>query len=117
MPHGYGEFIWNNENRYIGNYINGQKEGFGIYISISENSMEYLSYFGFWKNGKQDGYGIMLKNKKISYIKYKEGKKITKYKYDTFIREIIPLINIKFRKVFLYDSKSLRRIIKNIIYY
>ena len=117
LPHGYGEFIWNNENRYVGNYINGQKEGFGIYIMISENLKEHLSYFGFWKNGKQDGYGIIIKNKKISYTKYKEGKKIAYYKNDIFIKEMLPFIDIKYRKVFLYDSKSLRKIIKNIIYY
>ena len=117
LPHGYGEFIWNNENRYIGNYINGQKEGFGIYIMISPNLKEHLSYFGFWRNGKQDGYGIIIKNKKISYAKYKDGKKIAFYKNDIFIKEMLPYIDIKYRKVFLYDSKSLRKIIKNIIYY
>ena len=116
IPHGYGEFIWNNENRYIGNYVNGQKEGFGIYIMISENFKEHLSYFGFWKDGKQEGFGIILKNKKISYYKFKDGKKIACYKYENFVREIIPLININYRKIFLYDSKSLRKIIKNIIY-
>lgn len=117
LPHGYGEFIWNNENRYVGNYINGQKEGFGIYIMMTENLKEQLSYFGFWKNGKQDGYGIIIKNKKISYVKYKEGKKIGYYKNEIFIKEMIPFIDIKYRKVFLYDSKTLRKIIKNIIYY
>ena len=117
VPHGYGEFIWNNENRYVGNYINGQKEGFGIYIMISESLKEHLSYFGFWKNGKQDGYGIIIKNKKMTYTKYKEGKKIAFYKNDIFIKEMLPFIDIKYRKVFLYDSKSLRKIIKNIIYY
>ena len=88
LPHGYGEFIWNNESRYVGNYINGQKEGFGIYIMISENLKEHLSYFGFWKNGKQDGYGIIIKNKKITYTKYKEGKKIAFYKNDIFIKKL-----------------------------
>ena len=97
--------------------LNGQKEGFGIYIMISENLKEHLSYFGFWKNGKQDGYGIIIKNKKISYAKYKDGKKIAYYKNDIFIKEMLPFIDITYRKVFLYDSKSLRKIIKNIIYY
>ena len=117
IPHGYGEFIWNDENRYVGNYINGQKEGFGIYIMISENLRDYISYFGFWKNGKQDGYGIILKNKKINYVKYKDGKKIKNYQYDFFMREILPIINEKYKNVFLCDSKYLRKIINNIIYY
>ena len=76
VPHGYGEFIWTNNNRYVGNYLNGQKEGFGIYIMNLENlenknktKNEIVTYFGFWKNGKQDGYGIIIKNKKINYVK------------------------------------------------
>ena len=117
ITHGYGEFIWNDENRYVGNYINGQKEGFGIYIMISENLRDYISYFGFWKNGKQDGYGIILKNKKINYVKYKDGKKIKNYQYDFFMREILPIINEKYKNVFLCDSKYLIKIIINIIYY
>ena len=117
IPHGYGEFIWNNDNKYCGSYINGKKDGFGIYIMISENLREYLTYFGFWKNGKQNGYGIVIKNKKIMYRKYKEGKKIKDYKYDYFIKEILPNINNKYNKVFSYDIKSLRKIINNIMYY
>ena len=117
LPHGYGEFIWNNENRYIGNYFNGQKEGFGIYIMISENLREYISYFGFWKKGKQDGFGIIIKNKNIYYVKYKEGRKLKNYKYDFFIREILPFISKKYKKIFQSESKYLRKIVKNIIYY
>ena len=117
LPHGYGEFTWNNDNKYVGNYINGKKEGFGIYIMISENLREYISYFGFWKYGKQDGYVIIIKNKKIIYIKYKEGKKIKSYKNDYFIKEILPNINNNYKKIFSYDIKSLRKIINYIMYY
>jgi hypothetical protein len=117
LPHGYGEFIWNEENKYVGNYINGQKEGFGIYIMISENLRGFISYFGFWKNGKQDGYGIIIKNKKMNYVKYKEGKKIKNYTYEIFITEILPIIEQKYKAIFLCDCKSLRKIVNNIIYY
>ena len=116
LPHGYGEFIWNNDTRYIGNYINGQKEGFGIYIMNSSNLREQLSFFGFWKNGKQDGYGIIIKNKKINYVKYKEGKRIKTYKYDLFIREILSINDSIYRQLLIYDVKSMRKIINNIIY-
>ena len=117
IPNGYGEFIWNDENKYVGYYVDGQKEGFGIYITVSENLREYISYFGFWKNGKQDGYGIIIKNKKMHYVKYKEGKKIKNYTHEIFMTEILPLIERKYKNVFLCDSKSLRKIVKNIIYY
>ena len=116
LPHGYGEFIWSNDNRYVGSYINGKKEGFGIYIMISDNTREFVSYLGFWKNGKQEGYGIIIKNRKMNYVKYKEGKKIKNYKYDFFIKEILPSINNIYRNIFLYDSKSLRKLINNIMY-
>ena len=117
LPHGYGEFIWNEENKYVGNYINGQKEGFGIYIMISGNLRGFISYFGFWKNGKQDGYGIIIKNKKMNYVKYKEGKKIKNYTYEIFIAEILPIIEQKYKTIFLCDCKSLRKIVNNLIYY
>ena len=122
VPHGYGEFIWTNNNRYVGNYLNGQKEGFGIYIMNLENlenknktKNEIVTYFGFWKNGKQDGYGIIIKNKKINYVKYKEGKKIRQYDYDIFIGKINKVINIKQKKIFFSDIKSLKNIIKSIL--
>ena len=119
VPHGYGEFIWTNNNRYVGNYLNGQKEGFGIYIMNLENKNklknELVTYFGFWKNGKQDGYGIIIKNKKINYVKYKEGKKIRQYDYDIFIGKITKVINIKQKKLFFSDIKSLKKIIKSIL--
>ena len=115
LPHGYGEFIWSNDTRYFGNYINGQKEGFGIYIMFSDNTREYTSYFGFWKNGKQEGLGIIIKNKKMSYVKYKEGKKINNYQYEFFMREISRNNNYNI-DIFYKDIKSLRRIINNILY-
>ena len=119
IPHGYGEFIWNNNNRYVGNYIKGQKEGFGIYIMniINKNKSknDIVTYFGFWKNGKQDGYGIVIKNKKINYVKYKEGKKVRQYDYDIFVGKMSKVINKKHEKIFFSDLKTLKNIIKNII--
>ena len=119
IPHGYGEFIWNNNNRYVGNYVKGQKEGFGIYImNIEKNNKtknDLVIYIGFWKNGKQEGYGIVIKNKKINYVKYKEGKKIRQYDYDIFLGKISKVINKKHEKIFLSDLKTLKNIIKYIM--
>ena len=99
--------------------MDGQKEGFGIYIKNVENKNkmknELVTYFGFWKNGKQDGYGIVIKNKKINYVKYKEGKKIRQYDYDIFMGKITKVINIKQKKIFFSDIKSLKNIIKSIL--
>ena len=119
VPHGYGEFIWNNNNRYVGNYVKGQKEGFGIYImNIEKNNKtknDLVTYFGFWKNGKQEGYGIVIKNKKINYVKYKEGKKMRQYDYDIFLGKISKVINKKHEKIFFSDLKTLKNIIKYIM--
>ena len=119
VPHGYGEFIWTNNNRYVGNYKNGQKEGFGIYvmniINKKKEKNEITTYFGFWKNGKQDGYGIIIKNKKINYVKYKEGKKIRQYDYEIFIGKISKVVNKKHEKIFFSDVKTLKNIIKYIM--
>ena len=119
IPHGYGEFIWNNNNRYVGNYIKGKKEGFGIYIMNIENNnklkKDIVTYFGFWKNGKQDGYGIIIKNKKINYVKYKEGKKIRQYDYEIFLGKIHKVVNKKHEKIFFSDLKTLKSLIKSIM--
>ena len=119
IPHGYGEFIWNNNNRYVGNYIKGKKEGFGIYIMNIENNnkikKDIVTYFGFWKNGKQDGYGIIIKNKKINYVKYKEGKKIRQYDYEIFLGKIYKVVNKKHEKIFFSDLKTLKNLIKSIM--
>ena len=119
LPHGYGEFIWTNNNRYFGSYVKGQKEGFGIYIMNNINKTkaknEIVTYFGFWKNGKQDGYGIIIKNKKIIYVKYKEGKKIRQYDYDIFLGKISNNVNKKYEKIFFFEIKTLKNIIRSIM--
>ena len=119
IPHGYGEFIWTNNNRYVGNYKDGKKEGFGIYtmniMNKKKEKNEITTYFGFWKNGKQDGYGIIIKNKKINYVKYKEGKKIKQYDYEIFIGKISKVVNKKHEKIFFSDVKTLKNIIKYIM--
>ena len=68
-----------------------------------------MFFFGFWKNGKQDGYGIVIKNKKINYVKYKEGKKIKKYDYDAFSGKITRVINKKHEKIFFSDLETLKK--------
>ncbi len=84
-------------------------------INEKNKKNEFIIYFGFWKNGKQDGYGIVIKNKKINYVKYKEGKKIKKYDYDAFSGKITRVINKKHEKIFFSDLETLKNIIKIIM--
>ena len=49
---GQGEFVWPNGDRYIGQYINGKRNGLG--------DMEYGDgdiYRGAWRNGQYHGQG------------------------------------------------------------
>lgn len=72
MINGFGEFLWPDKKRYIGFYKNDLKEGFGIFIWAIE---PLLAFAGFWANGKQNGIGIKIKDEKIRYGLWKEGKK------------------------------------------
>ena len=72
--HGYGEFIWKEGKKYFGYYSHDKKHGFGIYFWPNDKF-----YVGFWKNGKQHGAGKHIKGNKISFGKWNEGKKETKY--------------------------------------
>ena len=111
VPHGFGEFLWPDHKKYIGYYKRGEKNGFGIYVIRNNN--EKLIYFGFWKNGKQDGYGVILKNKKLIYTIYKEGKLIKEHNKDFFIKKILSKKGCgKFSKMFLYDVNELKKLAK-----
>ena len=111
VPHGLGEFLWPDNKKYIGYYKKGEKNGIGMYTIRNNN--EKLIYFGFWKNGKQDGYGIVLKNKKIIYTLYKEGKIIKEYNKNVFIKTILSKKNCgKYVKIFLYDPNQLKKLAK-----
>ena len=95
---GFGEFYWKNENRYIGNYKNDKRNGFGIFIfksncnlqnSILDNETQnnnlnddnnneinqFSFYIGFWKNGKMEGFGMKINNLEIKYGLWENGKK------------------------------------------
>ena len=50
--HGYGEIIYNNNEKYKGMFINGQREGHGTYIW--KNGTIYV---GKWKKNDINGYG------------------------------------------------------------
>jgi len=52
--HGYGIFIWKDGKRYEGNFSKGLKSGYGILTWPSGDKYE-----GEFKNGVRDGFGIM----------------------------------------------------------
>ena len=52
--HGEGVFLWPDNRRYEGNYVNEKKEGFGIFYWPNGKV-----YKGFWKDGYHHGKGVM----------------------------------------------------------
>ena len=57
--HGYGEYYWYNGKVYKGNWVNGKMEGQGTlsydgkeYVGITSDR-----YLGEFKNDKKDGFG------------------------------------------------------------
>ena len=46
---GYGEFIWNNGKKYRGNWKNGNQNGEGEFFFPTEKIWKK----GIWKNGKR----------------------------------------------------------------
>ena len=57
LREGKGICYWENEDRYEGDYKNDKREGKGIYYYNSGNRYE-----GDWRNNKKDGKGIMFYN-------------------------------------------------------
>ena len=51
--HGYGIFVWNNGDKYVGEWRNGEKHGHGIsYYSDGDK------YDGEWRDDQKHGHGI-----------------------------------------------------------
>ena len=70
--YGFGICVWNH-GKYIGNYKDDKKSGFGVYIDNNKNKYE-----GFWENGQHSSFGRFIKNDGNFKIGYSEGNKITK---------------------------------------
>jgi len=49
---GYGTYIWDNGDKYVGNWANNNREGFGTYYFANGDK-----YIGDWKDGTYHGFG------------------------------------------------------------
>ena len=72
MMNGIGEFKWKDGKKYIGNYKNDKKDGFGIYSWKIDKKI----FIGFWSGGKQDGIGKYMDKKRTKYGIWKNGKRV-----------------------------------------
>jgi hypothetical protein len=58
-----GKFLYTNGDEYDGDFLSGQRHGYGVMIYASDNSI----YDGEWKHNKQDGYGTKNWGDGIAY--------------------------------------------------
>jgi len=101
--HGYGEFTWKDGKKYIGNYTNDRKEGFGIYYW----SNPVRVYIGFWKNGKQDGFGKYINNKGTKYGVWENGER--KAWFNNAFEALNAKGNEKYKKLFDYELEDIEK--------
>lgn len=61
--HGRGEMLYNNNDKYVGDWFNGVKHGIGTYTK--GDGLEF--YEGYWHEGEMHGRGIYAwKKRKIT---------------------------------------------------
>ena len=61
--HGYGTYVWNSGDKYVGNWFHGEQHGNGKYTWPSGNCYE-----GQWKNGEMHGKGTRTFASGCKYI-------------------------------------------------
>lgn len=82
---GFAEQVYNNGDNYVGNFTNGERDGYGIYTWKSTKTM----YYGEWKNNKINGYGYLTVDKNITEAGiYQDGKLITNLGQDYFNKKL-----------------------------
>jgi hypothetical protein len=74
LKHGFGTtiYLYDNTIQYSGNWIKGDKSGFGIIIGLGHRPR----YVGEWSDGKYDGCGKLIDNEGVWYYEgeFKNGK-------------------------------------------
>jgi hypothetical protein len=75
LPNGYGQIQRGRQYQYVGNFVNGMKDGKGKELNKDLNGKNNL-YIGDFKNNKKNGSGIENYDNKESYEgEFKEDKK------------------------------------------
>lgn len=71
---GHGVFIWPDQRKYTGNYVQDLKHGFGIF-----EWSDGRKYKGSWSNGKQDGEGEYYNPNDNQWKRgiWKDGKRVS----------------------------------------
>ena len=59
-PHGNGTWEMGNGATYVGQFVDGLREGFGTFTWSEKGSKSGVSYEGEWKNNRRHGKGKMI---------------------------------------------------------
>lgn len=61
-PNGSGKMTWSKAKVYEGQWVNGQRSGFGKYTETTKGNgtLKKLEYIGNWKLDKKEGQGTLL---------------------------------------------------------
>ena len=70
IPHGRGVLLYNNGDKYYGNFKKGKKDGIGVFFFKNG-----AKYFGQWEQNKMEGYGIYHYTTKAIYEGYFKSNK------------------------------------------
>lgn len=79
--HGMGNYQWNDNSIYMGNWENDQMSGYGFYSKT--NDPNFKNYFGYFKNGNFDGKGYMDKSSSYERGIYQNGTLVTPMNFYT----------------------------------
>ena len=81
---GKGKLTFENGAWYDGDWVNGERNGYGILLTPDSDGKEFR-YEGLWENGKRHGYGKIYNVQSGGYeaCEFKEGKPtMPKYHFD-----------------------------------
>ena len=101
---GFGEFTWSNEKKYVGYYKDNKKNGFGMFVSEVE---PLIVYIGFWDDGKLNGVGIKVRNDKVKYAFWKDGKEEQTLPGSWSVSKYFSGSNMKYIKFFTLPEKDI----------
>jgi hypothetical protein len=99
---GYGEIRWKDGKKYIGFFLNNEKDGFGV--QILPNPVR--SYVGFWKGNKQHGIGFVINDKLHKFGLWEDGNRVKWYQNHHEARRNISKEHEFFFKKYMKHSRE-----------
>ena len=123
---GFGLFDWGTGKKYVGNYKNDKRNGFGIYLwNIPQiNDGETLKdlnnikgYIGFFNDGNMNGIGIKISGGKMKYGIWKNGVKIEfieDEEKEEHIKKHLDKNQKKYSKIFLAKENKILSLLSSV---